>query len=167
MAFSLPWFRTLAIAAIVAAAAAPARADEPSPAALDSARTIIVGSGMKRSFDLVIPQMFDELERNVLATRPELKEPLQETLKGLLPEFVKTEGPMIDGAALALAKLMSEQELKDTAAFFTSPSGKKYVDSEPKAYEQIVVVVNEWRRRLSVDVLARVREEMKKKNKDF
>ncbi len=33
---------------------------------------------------------------------------------------------------------MSEQELKDTAAFFVSPSGKKYIETEPVAFNEIV-----------------------------
>ena len=144
-----------------------AYADEPTPAALESARTIITSSGMTRSFDLVIPQMFGELERNVLATRPELKDNLHTTLLALVPEFVKTEQDVVNGAAQALARQMTEQELKDTANFFGSPSGKKYVESEPAAYNQIVSLVQAWRNRLSVDILARAREEMKKKGIDF
>ncbi len=168
MAFSFFRFKALAAAAaVLTAAALPAHAADPTPAALEAAKSVIVGSGMKRSFDLVIPQMFGELERNVLATRPELKDPLHETLLGLVPEFVKTESSVVDDAAQALAKFMSEKELQDTAAFFNSDSGKKYVEAEPKAYEAIVGVVGAWRQRLSVDVLARAREEMKKKNKDF
>jgi uncharacterized protein len=148
---------------------ARADADEapPSPAALQSARSIIVGSGMTRSFDLIVPQMFGELERNVIATRPELKDNLHIVLLALVPEFVKTEEVVVDGAAHALARRMNEQELKDTAAFFVSPAGKKYVEAEPLAYKDIVDIVQKWREKLSVDVLTRAREEMKKKGQDF
>jgi hypothetical protein len=160
-------FKTLFLATLVSLAGSAAYADDaapaPTPAALEAAKSVIVGSGMTRSFDLVVPQMFGELERNVLATRPELKDNLHTVLLALVPEFIKSEQAVVDGAALALAKRMNEQQLKDTAAFFNSPSGKKYVESEPLAYQDIVGVVNNWRQKLSVDVLTRTREEMKKK----
>jgi hypothetical protein len=156
-------------AALFLAALGPlsAYADEPSPAALESARAIIAASGMTRSFDLVVPQMFGELEHNVTATRPELKDSLHATLLALLPEFTKTEQDVVNGAARVLAKHMNEQELKDTANFFASPSGKKYVETQPVAFNEIIGVVQEWRQRLSTDILARARDEMKKKGVDF
>jgi hypothetical protein len=157
------------LAALCLAALAPlsAYADEPTPAALESARAIIAASGMTRSFDVVVPQMFGELERNITATRPELRESLHATLVALLPEFTKTEQDVVNGAARVLAKYMNEQELKDTANFFASPSGKKYVEAQPVAFNEIIAVVQQWRQRLSTEILARAHEEMKKKGVDF
>jgi uncharacterized protein len=144
-----------------------AYADDPTPAALDSARTIIAAWGMTKSFDLVIPQMFDQLERDVVRTRPELKDSLHATVTALKPEFAKSEQDFINSSALSLAKMMTEQELKDTATFFQTPSGKKYIETEPAAITQIVTLVQNWRQQLSVDVMKRTREEMKKKGADF
>jgi hypothetical protein len=144
-----------------------AYADEPTPAALDSARTIITAWGMVKSFDVVVPQMMDQLEHDVVKTRPELKDSLHATLTALKPEFAKSEQDFITASAQTLAKLMTEQELKDTATFFLTPSGKKYIETEPAAITQIVTGVQNWRGQLSVDVLKRAREEMKKKGADF
>lgn len=161
-------FKTLfAAALLITLGAAAAKAEEPTPAALNSARAIIAASGMTRSFDLVVPQMLGELEHNVTTTRPELKDSLHATLVALEPEFSKSEQGVVDGAARVLAKYMNEQELKDTAAFFASASGKKYVETQPLAFNEIVGVVQAWRQRLSTDVLARARAEMKKKGLDF
>lgn len=162
-----PFKMLFAAALFVTLGAAVAGAEEPSPAAIDAARAVINGSGMTRSFDGVVPQMLAELERNVTATRPELKDSLHATLVALEPEFAKTEQGVIDGAARILAKYMNEQELKDTAAFFASASGKKYVEAQPFAFNDIIGVVQTWRQRLSTDVLTRARAEMKKKGFDF
>jgi hypothetical protein len=62
---------------------------------------------------------------------------------------------------------MNEQELKDTAAFFASASGKKYVEAQPIAFNEIIVLMQAWRQKLSTDILTRAREEMKKKGVDF
>jgi hypothetical protein len=161
-------FKTLSFALLFTIGGAfSAYADDPTPAALDSARTIIVAWGMTKSFDLVVPQMFDQLEHDVVKTRPELKDSLRATLIALKPEFDKSEQDFITTSALALAKMMTEQELKDTATFFQTPSGKKYIETEPVAITQIVTLVQTWRQQLSVDVMKRTREEMKKKGADF
>jgi uncharacterized protein len=158
-----------AAALLVVGGAIAAEADDapPSQAALQSARTVILASGMGRSFDVVVPQMFGELERTITQTRPEVKDSLHATLLALVPEFNRTELDVINAASVVLAKKMSEQELKDTADFFNSPSGKKYVAAEPAAFAEIVAIVQSWREKLSTDVLTRAREEMKKKGVDF
>jgi uncharacterized protein len=161
-------FKTLSVALVLTIGAAfAASADEPSPAAIDSARTIIAAWGMTRSFDVVVPQMLEQLERSVTTTRPELKDNLHAVLVSLKPEFAKTEETFIASAAQALAKRLSEQELKEVATFFQTPTGKKYVEAEPAAISEIVILVQSWREKLSVDVLARAHQEMKKKGTDF
>ena len=168
MAAYLSPLKTLSAALLMTVGASfGAYADEPTPAALESARAIISAWGMMQSFDVVVPQMFEQLERGVLATRPELKDNLHATLAALKPEFDKTEQTLVNNAALSLTKQLTEQELKDTAAFFQTPSGKKYVAAEPVAITQIITLVQSWREQLSVDVLKRAHEEMKKKGADF
>jgi hypothetical protein len=147
---------------------APACADDqPSPAAVADARTIIVSSGISRSFDAVVPQMLGMLERNTLATRPDIKDKLHATLVNLVPEFMKTEEQVISAAALSLAKRMTEPDLKQTAAFFQSPAGKKYVEAQPAALNDIVAAMQGWQQKLSTDMMARTREELKKQGIDF
>jgi hypothetical protein len=139
-----------------------ARADDPTPAAVASARAIIASSGISRSFDALVPQMLGQLERNVLATRPEIKDKLHATLLQLEPEFMKSEDQVVSAASLSLAKRMSEADLKDTAAFFESPAGKKYVQAQPDALSDIVAALQGWQQKLSTDMMTRVREEMRK-----
>ena len=167
IAHSSPIKTALAAALFLTAGTFGAYADEPTPAALEAAHTIIVASGLTRSFDTVIPQSFGELERSIVTTRPELKDSLHATLLALLPEFSKTEQELVNNSAAVLAKRMSEQELKDTANFFLSPSGKKYVDVQPATFGEIIALAQAWRDKLSTDVLTRAREEMKKKGVDF
>jgi hypothetical protein len=144
-----------------------AYADEPTPAALEASRAIVADWGMLKSFDIIVPQLLDQVERNITATRPELKDNLRAVLIAIKPEFDKTEQDTITEAVKVLASQMTEQELKDTAAFFQTPSGKKYIATEPGAITQILVVVENWRQKMSVDLLKRAHEEMKKKGTDF
>lgn len=155
-------------AAVLLAFAVPgARAQEASAAAIGYANKLFVEIGMKPSLDQVVPGLLIELERNVTATRPELKEPLHATLLAIEPDFVKTEDAVLTDAAKALAGRMSEQELKETVAFFESPTGKKFVEVQPAVLQQVGTLARAWRDKLSTDILARAREEMKQKGYSF
>jgi len=157
----------LGAALALAISSVGARADEPTAAALNYANQIFVDIGMKASIDQVVPGMLAQLERNVTSTRPELKDALHETVLAIEPEFVKTEQGVMTDAVKFLASKMTEQELKDTLAFYESPTGKKYVALEPSVVQEVGNLARAWRQQLSTDILTRAREEMKKKGLDF
>ncbi len=155
-------------AAPAATLAAPISAPPaPSPAAIDYAATILNDIGMKPSLDRIVPGMLAEMQSEILTTRPELKGPLAEAVQTVAPEFLKSEQEVLAAADKAFASLMTEQELKDTAAFYESPTGKKFVLAQVALANRVAAVAAEWRQQLSVAMEARVHEEMKKKGKDF
>ena len=82
---------SLAAIVVLALSIAGARADEPTPAALNYANQILVDVGIKPSARYVVPEMLSGLDRNITATRPELKDSLRATLVAIEPEFVKSE----------------------------------------------------------------------------
>jgi hypothetical protein len=152
---------------VLALSSAGARAQEPTPAALNYANQILVDTGMKTSLDRVVPGMLGQLEHNVTATRPELKDPLHATLLAIEPEFVKTEEGVLAGSAKFLASQMTEQELKDTAGFYESATGKKYIITESALMNDVTTRAGAWRQQLSTEIVTRAREEMKKKGYEF
>ncbi|WP_131194103.1 DUF2059 domain-containing protein [Lichenihabitans psoromatis] len=141
---------------------------EPPASALAAARDVVVSSGMSRSFEPMVPQLTEQIVPMLTRTRPELTADLTVVLKDLQPEFVKDGEQMTDIAAHIYARRMSEQELKDTAAFFNSPVGKKYVDIQPAMLDELVVAMQSWTQKLSSIMMTRVRQEMiKKGHNDF
>jgi hypothetical protein len=155
-------------AAPAAAPAAPAATPPaPSPAAIGYSATILNDIGMKPSLDRIVPGLLAEMQREILTTRPELKDPVEEATTTIAPEFIKSEQEVLDAAAKAFASLMTEQELKDTAAFYESPTGKKFVVAQVALANRVAAVAAQWRQQLSTAMLARLHEEMKKKGKDF
>jgi uncharacterized protein len=150
-----------------AAPAAPAAAAPPSAASVAAADAILGDIGVKQTIALVVPGMMSELERNVTNTRPEIRDSLRETLRSIQPEFDKSAQEVFVQASTLLASQMSEKEIEDVAAFFGSPSGKKYLATEPLFFQQFSAIADPWRQQLSVDILTRARQEMKKKGVDF
>ena len=169
----------LALGAVTAAAAdnsapaAPAPAapaatpPAASPAALAYAATILNDIGLKPSLDRLAPSMLAEMQREILATRPELKDPVAEAAQIIAPEFLKTEQEILDAVAKDLAFQLTEQELKDVAAFYESPTGKKFQNAQVLIGNRVAAIADAWRRQMSTGMLTRMHEELKKKGKDF
>lgn len=160
-----PLWAQQAPAAPAAGAAAPATPPQPEPPAstLAAARDVVVASGMSRSFAPMVPDLMNQIVPLLTQTRPELKPDLTQVLKDLEPEFIKDGERMTDIAAHIYARRMTEDELKQTAAFFNTPAGKKYVEIQPAMLDELVVAMQSWTQELSSIMMTRVRQEMNKK----
>lgn len=156
------------------ALAGPAGAQQPAPAAtppapeppastLAAARDLVVSSGMARSFVPMVPDLLRQIVPTVTRTHPELSKDLNDVVSQLQPEFVKDGEQMVDIAARVYARHMSEDELKQTATFFRSAAGVKYVEAQPLMLDELVVAMQSWTQQLSNIMMSRVREEMTKK----
>ncbi|HEY5225212.1 MAG TPA: DUF2059 domain-containing protein [Methylovirgula sp.] len=156
---------TTAPAATAAPATTPAApaAAEPSASQLAAARQLVVVSGMSRSFDATIPQMLNRLTTGIAQTQPLIAPDLAAVLKQLRPEFANDVDQMIDRAAHIYASLLTETEIKAAVAFFTSDAGKSYVHAEPIFFNKVINAMQDWHDHISAKMMARVREEMKKK----
>ncbi len=159
--------RAVLIGGALALALSSAKAQEVAPGHLAAARELVTLTGISRSFDAMVPQMMDQLERTLKTTRPEIAKDLAATMKSLEPEFGKGADEMLTTSARIVAKYMNEAELKDSLTFFKSPAGKKYVDMQPQMLDQLVVAMQGWSEKLSASMMTRVREEMKKKGHDI
>jgi hypothetical protein len=109
----------------------------------------------------------DQIGSSLTQTRPELSRDLNTVLTQLKPEFDKQVDEMISIAAQIYVKQMSEQDLKAAVAFFESPAGKKYVETQPAFLTEVVTAMQGWQGKISTDLMARVREEMKKKGHEL
>lgn len=144
-------------------AAPSAASTQPSPAHLEAAKEVVRLSGIARTYDLFLPQLMEGLVGNLSRTRPELRNDLISVLKALQPEFQKRDEQMVTSTARSFAGVMSEQALKETAAFFRSEAGKAYVAMQPRVIDQMMISLESWNRQMSEDLMTRVREEMRKK----
>jgi hypothetical protein len=165
LASAAAWAADSTAPAAPAAQAAPVA--PPSTASIAAADAILGDIGVKQTIALVVPSMMAELEHNVTNTRPEIRDSLRETLRSIQPEFDKSAQEVFVRASTLLASQMSEKEIEEVAAFFGSSSGKKYLATEPTFFQQFGAIADPWREKLSVDILTRARQEMKKKGIDF
>lgn len=153
--------------ASIAQTTAPAAPVAMSPAADAAADQILNAMGIKRTLEVIIPSMMTEFEQNVATTRPDLREPLRQTLQGIKPEFDKQAIDVYAQAKALLGSLMSEKELVDVATFFTSPTGQKLLVTQPVFFQKFNELMAGWRQQASSDIVTQARAEMKKNGHDF
>jgi len=148
------------------AAAAPAAPAAPAftPSHLAAAAEVVQLSGITRSFNFVIPQFSEQMKQMFGTTRPEIATELAAALTALQPEFEAQKADLVATTARIVARTMSEAELKEVGTFMKTPTGMKYVESQPKIVDALFGEMEVWSRKLSDFMLTRVRAELKKKN---
>jgi uncharacterized protein len=170
------FFMRVGFCAIVFASTASAQTAPVAPLAvtppvtashLQAAREVLVGSGISRSFESFIPQFIDQAKSNISSTRPELIKDLEEISKTIGTQLDAERAEMIELGAKVYANRMSEAELKDISAFFKTPSGLRYVATQPQVLEELFGEMQAWSQRLGSKIFDTFRAELKKRGRDI
>ena len=139
----------------------------PAPEHIAKARQLILATGISRSFEIIIPEFMDQIGITLTQSRPDLVHDMNIVLADLKPEFDKQSDEMVDQSARIYATLLSETEIDAVLAFFNSEAGRKYVGAQPLFLNQLVSGMQAWQQKISINMMARVRQEMKKKGHDL
>ena len=160
---------TRAQTSVVVVPPPPKVPENETPAAehIAKARQLILATGISRSFEIIIPQFMDQIGITLTQSRPDLVRDMNVVLADLKPEFDKQSEEMIDQSARIYATLLSEKEIDAVLAFFNSEAGRKYVGAQPLFLNQLVSGMQAWQQKISINMMARVRQEMKKKGHDL
>ncbi len=130
------------------------------------AREVATVAGIGRSFGGVVDQILDQV-RQITVTRPEIKEDLEKIITEMRPELELQQQQIMNAAAQVFAENLTEAELKDIDAFFKTPSGKRYVETQPIIMDQFVAKFQEWSANLGQYVMVRIRAELGKRGHKF
>ena len=154
-------------APMVAPSLGTPKAPEPTTAQIALGRELIVASGISRSLDSMVPQFLDQISTTLTQTRPDLIRDLNTVNEAIKPEFDKRAADLITEAGKLYATRLSEKDLKDSVDFFKSAAGKNYVATQPLVLSDLVKALQGWQQQVSVDMMTRVRAEMKKKGHEL
>jgi uncharacterized protein len=160
-------FCVMVASSTASAQTAPVAVTPPVTAShLQAAREVLVGSGISRSFESFIPQFIDQAKSNISGTRPELIKDLEEISKTIATQLDAERAEMIELGAKVYANRMSEAELKDISAFFKTPSGLRYVSTQPQVLEELFGEMQAWSQRLGAKIIDIFRVELKKRGRE-
>ena len=82
-------------------------------------------------------------------------------------EYAPRANELVDASARIYASHFTEAELKHILSFYQSPLGQKMIAEEPKALDESMANAGEWGDNFSEEVIAKMREEMKKRGHDL
>lgn len=150
------FFAALGLAALLFA---PGGATAQNEALMETARSVVVGSGIDKSFDEVVPSATQALRRR-LVTQPAAAAALDEILVTMEPELALQKRAMINRAAAVMADIFTEEELNGLDAFFKSDVGRRFVELQPRVLEGVFAEMQAWNSEVAEYVQVRVSAEM-------
>lgn len=155
--------RAALVAGVVAAVPLSASAQQPSAGAMSAASEIVEVRGAMAVFEPLIPGVVEQAKNVFLQTNPMLQKDLNEAAANVRKAMSARTTELKSEVAKIYASRFTEQELKDLLAFYKSPLGKKMLAEEAVVIENTLRMAQDWANRLSEEVIAQIRAEMKKK----
>ena len=153
-----------ALIAVALIAFVPAAyAQQASPAALATAKEIITLTGATKAFDPLIPGVIEQAKLLFLQQDPALNKDLSEVAADLRSKLSPRYAELTNELATLYATRFTEPELKDLLTFYKSPLGKKLIVEQPRIGDISVRFAQDWANKLSDQVIAMMRDEMKKR----
>ena len=158
------------------AAANPLLAQIPAPAVaqqtfseahLKAARDVVIGTGIASSFESIFPEFRQRMEQSVGVTRPDIQKDLKDAVEAIKPEAARRIEEMVMASARVFAGEMTEVELKEIAAFYNTPVGKRFNAARPVTIDKIFSLLQPWSIQTSEALFTVLRAEMKKKGHDI
>ena len=155
--------RAALFAAAVATMAPAANAQQPSAAALASAKEFVTLTGATLIFSPLVAGVVEQSKMLYLQQNPGLSKDLNEIAAKLKADL----NPRLEELNVEMARIyatrFTEAELKEIMAFYGSPTGKKMLIEQPQAAELSLKFAQEWSIKLSDEVVGKMREELKKR----
>lgn len=153
----------LALALAAASPAAFAQGAKPSAAALATAKQLVTATGATTLFSPLIAGVIEQSKLLYLQQNPMLQKDLNEIAAQLRTEFTPKFAEITDEVAHEYATHFTEQELKDILAFYQTPTGKKLLQEQPTVANESMKFAQDWANKLSTEVTAKMRDELKKR----
>jgi hypothetical protein len=148
----------LLAASAVLAISSPAFSQEVTDAHLKAARAAVTAIHATDAFDNILPQAAGALEQQLIQKNPDMEELIGKTINEKALALASRRADLEKEAALAYAKVFSEQELNDIAAFYSSESGKKLLVSGPLVTRDLLKAADIWQNGLARDLAQQVGE---------
>lgn len=154
--------RLFAASAAVAATVAftPALAQEISETHLSAARAAIAAINATGDFDGVLPQAAGALKSELIRKNPDLVQLINATVDEKAIELASRRVDLEREAAQAYARVFSEPELKEIAAFYESPTGRKLIADGPIVTREVLKAGEIWRRGIARDLAQMVGQQI-------
>ena len=140
-----------------------ATAQQPSAAAMQTAKEIVDVTGATALFNPLIAGVVEQAKNLFLQQNPGLGKDLNEITAKMRADLAPRFSELTDEVAKLYTAHFSDAELKQVLAFYKSPIGMKLIAEQPKVGEESLKFAQDWANKLSDQVIANMRDELKKR----
>jgi len=155
--------RPFAVAVALVAVGPTAYAQQPTPSSIAVAKQLIAVSGATTIFNPLIAGVVEQAKILYLQQNPALAKDLGDIATQMRADLQPRLNEITEEVAKIYATNFTEQELKDILAFYQTPAGKKLLAQQAKIIETSMSFAQNWANKLSDEVIAKMRDELKKK----
>jgi hypothetical protein len=157
----------LAFGLALAVCSAPAIAQQPSAAAIATAKELVTVKGANSMWHPLVRGVVERAKAVFLQSNPTLSKDLTDVANKLYAEFNPRTVELTNDVAKLYATRFTEQELKDLLAFYKSPLGRKMQTEEPAILDQNMKNGGAWAEKLSEEIISKMRAEMRKRGHEI
>ncbi len=157
------FFSGVAAAFVVCAAvsSAPVQAQEISESHLNAAKEAVMGAQVLSSFDDILPMVAEQTKSLFIRSNPAATVQIDLATTEVALEMAEKRPELNKIIYEVWARRFTEDELKQIAAFYDSPVGKKLADMGPELTAFSVGAAKQWGDKLSTDMLPLVDAKLK------
>ncbi len=155
--------RVAAVAVALMAFGPAAQSQQPSAAAMATAKQLIAATAATTVFTPLIAGVVEQAKLLYLQQNPALAKDLNEIAEKMRADLAPRFAELSDEMAKLYATRFTDQELKAILVFYQSPVGKKLLDQQPNVVDDSMKFAQDWANKLSDQVIAQMRDELKKR----
>lgn len=133
---------------------AAANAQEISAGHLKAAKDTIAALNATDRFDAILPNLAERLKSEYTLASPNFQTQISKTVDAEALALAPRRADLEKEVATTFAKSFTEDELKQIAAFYSSPVGKKYLQTLPLVQRETVRAAEIWANGISRDLTA-------------
>lgn len=150
----------LALAALGVMAVAPVKAQEATPAHLAAARSAVNAIESTDQFDNILLNAATQIKADLIGNNPDMQSAISDMVDDKAIALAPRRADLENEVARVYAKLFTEQELNDIAAFYSSEAGKKLLKMGPAASREVLAAADIWTNGIVRDLRASAAEGM-------
>ena len=155
--------RPAAVAFAMVAFGPAAHSQQPSAAAVATAKELVAATKATTVFNPLIAGVVEQAKLLFLQQNPGLTKDLNEIADKMRTDLAPRFAELNDEMAKLYATHFTDQELKAILVFYKSPVGQKLLTEQPTVVDASMRYAQDWANKLSDQVIAQMREELKKR----
>jgi uncharacterized protein len=157
--------RLTTVAIALAVSSPVAFAQQTTPAAIAAGKELVAVTGATALFTPLVAGVIEQAKLLYLQQNPGLSKDLNEIADKLRADIMPRLSEINDEVAKLYAANFTEAEINSILAFYQSPAGKKMLLQQPQVVDSSMKFAQTWANNLSEEVVAKMREELKKRDK--